>query len=409
MLAGVCHTGYSQNIKSEPVTYYYSQLPSQPLDKSIRNFQSTIDAPFEEKNKNAVKNYQAEKAEAAARYQKAMAEYPALVKSAQDRFDKEMAEYNKKSFGKKLLEKQILEENNKPVKQIVPIPVAETIQPPVMQKSYDYKVLANTYLNLEGYQPVPANALKIAVTLYGYDYTQPRTVSEESNNLRFGSNTPTATVKSIAYHTEYSYRHPMSVKVLSPDGKELMNVTPSELNIYKTYKTAASQRTLQIDEEALIRTTEEKILQENLRFINQLVNDKYCFAKVKRTASLFYVKNNPDYTDLMTAFNEASSAMQMLQQDNKAATAKLAKACDLWNAALKESDVNNKKARIDKDVTLAICFNMLEAYFAQNKATEGQAIFDKLNTMNLSFTERKTKSDYEALFNDLKTRKQSNS
>ena len=75
-----------------------------------------------------------------------------------------------------------------------------------------------------------------------------------------------------------------------------------------------------------------------------------------------------------------------------------------WNTALQESDTKNKKARIDKDVTIATCFNLLESYFAMGNAANADKIFSTLNSIDLSKSERKQKEEYEALFNDFKKR-----
>jgi hypothetical protein len=96
----------------------------------------------------------------------------------------------------------------------------------------------------------------------------------------------------------------------------------------------------------------------------------------------------------------------MLQKDNNMGKAALQKACDLWHTALKESDLNDKKARINKDITLAIYFNLLEACFALGDAQTGQKTLEKLNTMSLSNTDRRTKLDFDLLFAELKNRQQ---
>jgi hypothetical protein len=181
------------------------------------------------------------------------------------------------------------------------------------------------------------------------------------------------------------------------------------LNSYKIYKSDATTTPLRINTELLVKTYSEKILQENLKFINNLLNDKYGFAKVQRVATLYYIKNDDaNYQDLTTAFNEASSGLIMLQQDYTSGKSKLDKACGLWNNALKESDPNNKKARINKDITLALYFNLLEAYFAEGDVTGGQSTLDKMSSINLSMSDRRTKIGYDMLFSELKARQQTN-
>jgi hypothetical protein len=399
--------GYAQKLKTEQIPYSYNRLPALPI-KGITNYQVTFEAAYEAKNQQALKDYDQQKFAAEEKYRKDVAVYAVQVKAANDRYDKEMAEYNKKSFGAKLAEKSLLD-NKKPVKEIVSKPYVAYVPEPKLQSSYDYKVMADTYIHLEGYQNNPANALKIIVVLYGYDHTQPRTMDEQQDNVRLGGSGGNGTYKSTNYHAEFSYRHPMAVKVYTPDGKEMLSLTPPELNSYKIYKSMVTDQPTRINSELLVKTTEEKVLQDNLRFLNNLLNDRYGFSSIKRTATLYYIKDGDNgYTDLTTAFNDASSGLLMLQTDNATAKTKLQKACDLWNAALKESDLSNKKARINKDITLGIYFDLLETYYALGDAQGGQTTLDKMNSMSLSNTDRRTKLDYDVIFAELKNRQQHN-
>jgi hypothetical protein len=394
---------YAQKIKSEDISYFVNRLPAASLDRSVKNYQVTVEAAYEARNQEALKAYEKEKRDALQKYNAEMAAYPALVKTAEDNYAKELAEYNKKSFGKKILEKS-LDGGQKPVKQLPVHPYLAMVDRPALQSSYDYSALANTYINLEGYQNDPQHALKITVVMYGFDHTAPRTMDEQSSTVSLGGSN-NGVGKSTYYHTEFSYRHPMTVKVATPDGKEIMNVTPPELNSYKIYKSAATDRATRINSELLIKTSEEKVLQENLKFINNMLNDQFGYSKVKRMATLYYIKNGDEaYADLTTAFNEASSGLLMMQQDPTGGKTHLDKACGLWKTALDQADISNKKARINKDIAIAVSFDLLESYYASGNATAGQSVLDKLNTYSLSSSERKTKYDYDVLFAELKTR-----
>lgn len=399
-------TGHAQKLKTEVIKYSYSRLPAVPV-KGITNYQVVLQATFESKNAALMKEYDQQRLSAEEKYQKDLAAYSGQVKLANDRYDKEIAEYNKKSLGTKIAERSLLD-NRKPVREVVTKPYVERVDKPVLQSSYDYGTLGDTYIRLEGFQNTPSNALKIEVLLYGYDYSQPRTVDEQLNMVSVGGG-KTSTYKSIRYHTEFSYRYPIAVKVFSPDGKEVLSLTPPELNSYKIYKSMVTDRPAIINTELLTKTLQEKILQDNLRFINNLLNNQFGYSSVEKTATLYYIKNgDQDYADMTMAFNEASSGFLMLQKDAVPAKAKLQKACELWTAALKESDLTNKKARINKDITIGIYFDLLEAYFALGNAQEGQNVLDRINSMSLSNTDRKTKLDFDLLFAEQKNRQSNN-
>ncbi len=397
----------AQKLKSEPISYSYNRLPSLPI-KGVNNYHIDIEAAYEAKNQQALKEYDQQKIDAEAKYRKDLADYGIMVKAANDRYDKEIAEYNKKSLGTKIVEKGLLD-NKKPVKEVVDKPELTAATPPKLQSTYDYKLLADTYIQLEGYQKSSTDALKVVVLLYGFDHTQPRTVDETQDNVKLGGSGGSGTYKSINYHTEFSYRHPMALKVYAPGGKELMSLTPPELNSYKIYKSSATSQPAKINSELLIKTTEEKVLQDNLRFINGLLNDRFGFSTVKRTATLYFIKDGSnEYEDLTMAFNESSSGLLLLQQDVNTAKIRLQKACDLWNNALKESNMSNKKSRINRNITLGIYFNLLETYYALANVSEGQNILDKINGISMSNSDRRVKLDFDLIFAELKNRQQNN-
>lgn len=406
ILCIAANSSIGQKLKTEQIAYSYNRLPALPV-KGISNYLVTIDPVFEAKNQQAMKDYQQQEQAAEDQFRKDEAAYPGLVKAANDRYSKEMEAYDKKSLGTKIAESATLN-NGKPVREIIPRPYLKVVDKPELQTSYDYKVLGDTYIHIDGYQNDAANALKIIVMLYGYDHTLPRTIDEQDNTLSLGGGSASAQ-KVTYYHTEFSYRYPMAIKVYTPDGKEILSVTPPELNSYKIFKGPAGDRPTKINTDLLLKTTQENILQDNFRFINNMLNDKYGFSSVKKIATLYYIKNgDTDYPDLTTAFNEASSGLLMLQQDNNTAKAKLQKSCDLWNTALKEADISNKKARINKEIATGILFNLLEGYFALGDATGGEASLEKLNGMSLSNTDRRAKLDFDVLFAELKNRQQHN-
>jgi len=393
----------AQNIKDETVEYSYIKLPLTPLPASIQNYQSSIIAPFEADNQKKREEYDAKKKEAQLAYDKEMAAYPAKVKAADDRYASEMEAWKKKSLGEKVVEKQVLGENNKPVKQVPYPPYLQDVPAPDLQTSYDYPVVASTYLILDGFANKADNAVKVEVTIYGYDYTEPRQLSVQKNVASYANGQTTTGIVNY-YHNEFSYRHTMSVKVTSPDGKELMNVTPQELNTYKIYKSPETTTPASFNPQMLVRTLEEKTFQSNLILINELVNDRFGYKNTLRKTELYYVKSKDDYQDLLVAFNDASAGLKVLRDDPASAKAKLQSAIQAWNKALTESDVKNKKARIDKDVTVAICFNLLECYFALGDSVNADKTVAMLNTIDLSSGKRKQKEEYEALFNDLRKR-----
>ena len=76
-------------------------------------------------------------------------------------------------------------------------------------------------------------------------------------------------------------------------------------------------------------------------------------------------------------------------------TSELEKAVELWNNALKESDVKNKKARVDAKVTAATHLNCAEAYMWLNNFEEAEKHINKIKVLDIS--------KYETLAKELNT------
>ena len=400
----ICQFSYAQKIKTDKFDYKYIKLPTNPLDKSVKNYQSLVLASYDDENNRLKAEYEAEKQKAEDDFQRETAEYPVKLKEADEKFEKEMAEWKKKSLVDKFVEKKILEENNKPQKQVVNKPYKRYVQEPKLKRSYDNAPLANTYLQLEGFVNDPNNAVQIIATMNGFEYTAPKQVSEVRKEMQTSNGTVNS-VNVTYYNIEFTYRHTMSVKVIGPDGRELFNLSPQELNSYKVYKSTATKTTQAIDEKQLVNMFDEKILQENLTFLGNLVNDRIGYKREPRSTSLDYVNDKKvDYSDLLQAYNEGLSGLMTIAADEESGKTKIAKATEFWKNALAESNLTDKKARIDKDVTMSLYFNLLEAYFATRNIEEADKVFSKMASVQLSNQDRKNKEKYEELFIDLRKR-----
>ena len=129
------------------------------------------------------------------------------------------------------------------------------------------------------------------------------------------------------------------------------------------------------------------------------MNDRIGFKPTERQGKLSYVKSKDEtYADLMKAYNEGSSALKTLKDE------KLMAVAQTYQTVLLESNLNDKKARIDKEVTTMIYFNLLEIYFATRDVAAAEKTLSSLNSMDLSNGDRKEKEAMEKVIIDLKKR-----
>jgi hypothetical protein len=396
----VASISFGQRVKNEDLEYNYIQLPEDPVDRSITNYQSEVKQDFEAENARKRKEYEEKAAAAQAKFDKEEAEYPAKVQAAEDKYAAEMKAWEEKPIGEKIVEKKVLNENNKPVKQLPPRPYLQHVPEPKLQREYDKEALAGTYLVLDGFNNTASNALNIEVVMYGFEYTNPRIVTEQKSVVQSGT-----TKKVNYYHVEFTYRHTMSVRVTDPQGNQLMHETPVKLNNYTKYKGNASTKRPSLNAELLLADCEEKIVQDNLEFIRNLVNDKYGYKVQPRTVGLGYVMDKKgEYTDVTQAFNLTKSGLAALIDDKETAFGKLDQAIGIYKALLEESEMNNKKARINGKVGTPIYFNLLECYFAKKDMVNAEALLAEMNSISLSKNASKRKDEFEKLIIETKKR-----
>lgn len=399
---------YAQSVKGEDIKYTYIKLPSHPITPKPVNYLSFVTAAYEAENQKLLAAYESEKALAESDYQRQMAELPEKQKAADEKYEREMKAWNEKSTASKLIESKLLNENNRPVKDYVPQPYRRIVAAPVLKTAYDYNSLASTYLRLDGFEKGNANALIYSVTLNGFESTPARVVSEVRKEVSRVNNVST-TSDVMYYHLEFTYRHPMSFRVTNASGAEVYAASPSELTEYKLYKSTAAKTQPSMDVNALVKTMEDKILQENLTFINRMVNDRIGFENTERSTEIFYVKSkNESHNDVLDAFNAANLGFKMFSTSQEQGTMKLNEAINLWKNALLESEIDNKKARIDKDVTIALYFNLLEAYFVLRNTNDADQILQTMGRIDLSNRDKKDLEKYNELFLNLKLRKAAN-
>lgn len=399
---------FAQSVKGEQLTYTYVKLPTNPVQPKPTAYIASVVAAYEAENQNLLAQFEADKAQAEADYQRDLADLPNKQKAADDKFEREMKAWDEKSTASKIIEKQVLNENNRPVKDYIPQPYRRTIAMPIMKTTYDYNSLASTYLFIDGLQKSAANALNYTVTLQGFESTPAKIISEVKKEITRKDGVSTSRDVTY-YHIEFTYRHPMSFRVSNAMNQEIYAAAPAKFTEYKLYKGAATKTRPSMDVSAVVKSMEDKCLQENLKAINHMVNDRIGFERTDETFELYYVKSkNESHNDILDAYNAATLGFKMLGTNEAQGKAELDKAIDIWKKALEESEIDNKKARINKDVTIAIYFNLLEAYFALRNTTEADAILQTMGRMDISNRDKKQREAYEQAYIDLKLRMAAN-
>ncbi len=409
---------FAQDIDKVEIKFDYIQLPLKPLDKNIKNYNSKVLYDAEALNKKLLADYEVAKVKAEEDYQKSLreydglmkkaeeelakekAEYPAKLKAANDAYMKEMELYEQKSTLQKLADKQLANEG-KPYKQIPQEPYLKAPSKPYksepaapkLHKVFNLEQLAATYLKMEGYSNGTGNAVTITATMGQLEIKEPEITSRDLTKYENGKSYPYK-----SYSAKVGYKRIIRLKVETAQGV-IYDEVPNEVSVEK-FITSSGEFTSESAirywwENQRARTTENlemETVDKNMAIINEFLNSNYAFKKITHESTAQLVKDKKqDYSDLNNAYLAILEGYNMLAEgyDKAAAKPKIAEGIAIYEKALLESEMDNKKARINEDVTFAIYWNLIEAYIWNDDYAKAKSLYTKFSTFDASKKQKK--------------------
>ena len=348
-----------QKIEETVLKYEYVQQPSNPLT-GLASYSFTVATPYPE-------NHDALLAQADKEFQERLDGYPAEVEEAkrmhaerEDNYadDVALAQYNfqleTEAFDNlNAIEKLALEEGRPKLRMPSKpgpfrAPTEHTYIAPNTSTSIIFKtdVLADTYLKLEGFVKGTENALIGTVDMEAFDAGA--TEQKSSTEKVYNSSTKQY-VDKTTYSYETAVRRPTRL-TLEFNGETIYNDIFEGTGEYSTTITRVSPNMFQIEKDNV---------SDILQIINTYLNEQYGFVNVPAVLTIRAPKNKGEFDDLEKAGKLAKRGINpMGSSDGKA---ELTEAIQIWETVLGESDVNNKKARINGKVTQSIYQNLIEA------------------------------------------------
>jgi hypothetical protein len=371
----------AQDVDFKEVSFTYTQLPMKPLRKDIKNYQSKVVLKYMEDINAAKGSYADQVKKAEDDYAKAMDNYYIQQKLADDQYNTEMEAWNKKS----LAEKVLLGDKNKPQKKYVPMPYKHMPVEQKYQKSFDTDMLANKYFKLEGYTNNPANAVTITVRLLGFDSPDPELKTRQVSTA--GPNKTSVTVTKYSYAIKY--KHPVGYKVETAEGA-IFEDYPVDMTNYSTANSQEFDSDYALKswwasaKDGFMANLQEQIVNTNLANLQNIINSNFGYKKITYATEVGLVDEKKDYDDLKEAYAAALAGYNALGDDptKAAAIPNIRKAVDIWEKCMKESDPENKKARIDREVTKMLMVNLMQGYMWLDEYDKVQSYFDKLMVLD---------------------------
>lgn len=388
------HAVQAQKITDKDISFEFKRLPMEPIGVNFTNFQSQVQLNYLAENAAKQAEYAQKVKEATARYEQDLKEWELKDKEAEAQYQQEMEAYNKKSGAQKLLEKKMLEEG-KPTKKHVPQPTMEVLPSPLLKKEFDANLLAASYLKLEGFSNTGENPVKITTIINGFEPSTPTYKTQPTGATVNGSPT-------MQSFYETTYKFPMAVKVEVPGKGVVYN---EQIAKFSQPTVAKVTPTGSFDQQKYLSELEEQAVVENLKFINEMLNDKYGFVKSNRKSIIYSVETKKvNYDDYAGAFENAIIGYNMLLNNKTEGTVKIQAAIAAWEKALTESNLSDKKARINANITLVTRLNLAEAYLWVDDYANAEMQLLKLNTLDPSRKQRAYAEELSKLVKDQKTR-----
>ena len=345
--------GVSQVMQDQKATVKYVQLPQVKINDGSKMYSVIVETPFLQKNQDSLAQYELTKQNYMAEVQTALENWRMQSSGGDRNYWAQMAAYeNQVNAGTPgaVMPQQMPTSAfvfNKPYPK-KPFLLKEVNGPSVMAG-----------IRIEGFNQQQDAPVKITLVWNGFE----RGPIKENK---------TGVGPAIRYKYEIQYRHRITLKIDVP-GKGLVvneNIAETEgFRVYTTpeFKTKGDYKLWWIDNEATFwDQRQSEIVMQHVATINNYLNEKVGYPKKAYGLEIHTVKKSKDfdYTDLMNAWTSAQDGFLKVEYADRDAEVKqkLQAAVDIWNKALLESNVNERKTRIDKEVTAAIYVNLGQAY-----------------------------------------------
>lgn len=268
-------------------------------------------------------------------------------------------------------------------------------------------------INIEGFKKIDKNLSEagdftVKVEIYPFEYSGVETYSYQSTVKVDGVE------KKI---TQYGYkgkmRYKMELVLIDKNDSiylkdEIGSTKEWNNNNYKTLNEASSASS------STVQNMPASIVSDFIAGNNSTINNKFGFVKSQLVPLNYTVKISKkckfDYSDLTSASEQFKVAFEVVsknENDIQTYNSAVESAIVKWTKALAESNIEDKKARINKDLTCALYHNLGTAYFLSKDYEKAKENFAKCKEIKSSYGDASEYMRYSTdLFERLMANKQ---
>lgn len=351
LLSGLVFGNYffSQNIKDNKISINYIQLPKQKVDESISTFFTIYKDSYLDKNNQQLSIYQFKVDSAEAEQQIKIKTWKTLKNTIKRNY------LDSLSVWKQNIAKGI--NKAKPTEPIYPeYPESYFLFPPVLSKSLS-ELMSNKSIKIAGFSE-ENSGVRIEIDNLGLEV-----ISIKGKYANQGK----------SYVVTARYKMPIVIKTfISGDllhQKQYHNKIANHV-VFKgktEYDYEIWKMNVGESNKDIWINLQRKLWNTAINNISSVLDSEIGYPKKRENTEVYIVKKFQDYNyeKLLSAYNYAESGYGQVGLDRNKSRAKtqLIKAINIWEQEMKESDLTNKKSRINSKISGLISANLADAYF----------------------------------------------
>ena len=349
---------FAQKASGTNVDYEYYRLPLQKVAEKKYHFSVEI---------GYVKDYEADMAF----YEEAHAAYDMVKKELNDAYDKALEDYNNQSTGDKIVQRVLLSDDGKPIKPtnknyadrlnsqykhfLGPAPYYNLVSPERSDIPTNSEMTSAIKLN--GFTKSTSDGLKIVLDATDFSETsETRKLGEAPNETK---------------ETNFTVSCEVMVSIVNSQGEEVYANTYAKTLKYKSAKKKLADWSKYERSSAyknLPNTKKKSLITMLVKDVNTDLNNQFGYSWIKKRSKIYSAKGKKYfYDDLDKAVVSFQNGLKDLKVNQDVAAGKLNAAIVVWNKALEELDLADKKARINNKIGAALYINLGLAYTLINE------------------------------------------
>ncbi len=324
----------AQNIDDNFITFPYTQVPLIPIDQGSRSVRFSVEQDVDKANQDSTANYHVK------------------VSNAQRLYEQRMSTW----YGQMSLLQQ--QENTSGISQTASYPIKPYLKyiPSPIMNSISVENLSSTSesLNIPGFEKGGGGLLVSFKILPLRDF--------RINHKKSGTGAQTKYAYSCTFYLS------VKMEVYSPDGTmifERLVGNSKRTKVLGKYKSKyAFSDWFMKNRSDVYSQAENQGRVTAIQSASKVLESQFGFVNKSRRAEVYSIKKykDYDYSDVASAYNKTNEALLLVggSPDRSSAYASLKEARNMWSAILEESNIQNRKERINGKVSAIIWCNIAE-------------------------------------------------